>query len=564
MPNNPGYIKESPDNLPGRKTEWWHAPARNRRNNHVLRDLERDKLEIAGEGGETVAATEGDVLQFVGGQWVPIAKTALLSLTMLTDVVLVSPASGDVLTFNGADWVNEPLDNLIDLDSLSDVTIGALADGDLLVYNGGSSQWGNRNWTPASFGVGAATTRGKFEITVSDVTTFFSENQEATTTTQGWRIDRTSAANTKPQGIVWRSENSPRWELVMDGASKNLGIFDHSGGAGAWVMRVSRETDATVDLGTPKFWFGRDAADPSAENVVFTFYAGDEVNETQGMRITHLGGVNDNALGLLNRNASIKTCRFNFNTLWIMGTDILGLNNSDYFFYDNVNNQPRIFIRANSNPFPQIGIGSVNPQAALSVLLDINATANTIQRVLHAQIANTPSNRGINIEVIREAGVAVWNYIWLAAGLGSGSTVGTRVATSTGARAWGWECSDNELNLASAPSGTNQTITRPIRVDFSGGVHRIGVFNVTPFARPAAYTNSSGLTGDRTLAAYTADAENVAYTGIDNAQAGAVYATVADLNALRVAVENLRALGEDHAKWSVSQVGDLQSYGWYQ
>ena len=47
------------------------------------------------------------------------------------------------------------------------------------------------------------------------------------------------------------------------------------------------------------------------------------------------------------------------------------------------------------------------------------------------------------------------------------------------------------------------------------------------------------------LAAYTSDGEGAAYTGIDNAQAGAVYATVADLNALRVAYETLRAAYDD-------------------
>jgi len=47
------------------------------------------------------------------------------------------------------------------------------------------------------------------------------------------------------------------------------------------------------------------------------------------------------------------------------------------------------------------------------------------------------------------------------------------------------------------------------------------------------------------LNAYTSDGEGAAYTGIDNAQAGTVYATVADLNALRVAYETLRASYDD-------------------
>lgn len=47
------------------------------------------------------------------------------------------------------------------------------------------------------------------------------------------------------------------------------------------------------------------------------------------------------------------------------------------------------------------------------------------------------------------------------------------------------------------------------------------------------------------LAAYTSDAENVAYTGQNNAVVGNVYAKVSDLNQLRVAYETLRAAHDD-------------------
>jgi hypothetical protein len=49
----------------------------------------------------------------------------------------------------------------------------------------------------------------------------------------------------------------------------------------------------------------------------------------------------------------------------------------------------------------------------------------------------------------------------------------------------------------------------------------------------------------QTLNAYTSDAEGSAYTGIDNAQAGTVYAKLADLNTLRAAYETLRASYDD-------------------
>lgn len=89
---------------------------------------------------------------------------------------------------------------------------------------------------------------------------------------------------------------------------------------------------------------------------------------------------------------------------------------------------------------------------------------------------------------------------------------------------------------------------------------KLGFWGATPVARTTGYTQTYA-TASRTHAAYTADAENVAYTGIDNAQAGTVYATVADLNALRVAYENLRAAVES-AKNVLNQViDDMQTYG---
>ena len=61
---------------------------------------------------------------------------------------------------------------------------------------------------------------------------------------------------------------------------------------------------------------------------------------------------------------------------------------------------------------------------------------------------------------------------------------------------------------------------------------KLGFWNVTPVVQQA--TN-----------AYTSDGEGSAYTGIDNLQVGTVYATVADLNTLRVAYETLRASYDD-------------------
>ncbi len=84
--------------------------------------------------------------------------------------------------------------------------------------------------------------------------------------------------------------------------------------------------------------------------------------------------------------------------------------------------------------------------------------------------------------------------------------------------------------------------------------------NRTLKLNPQAYTQNF-TTADRTINAYTADDESAAYTGIDNLQVGTVYATVADVNALRVAYENLRAMAEDLLQAYTATLDDLQDEG---
>lgn len=92
------------------------------------------------------------------------------------------------------------------------------------------------------------------------------------------------------------------------------------------------------------------------------------------------------------------------------------------------------------------------------------------------------------------------------------------------------------------------------------GVARVGFLGATAQARPAPYTQSYAGTS-RTLAAYTPDAESVAYSGQNNADASASYARVVDLNALRVAYETLRASHESLLAVTNRLIDDLQGYG---
>lgn len=115
---------------------------------------------------------------------------------------------------------------------------------------------------------------------------------------------------------------------------------------------------------------------------------------------------------------------------------------------------------------------------------------------------------------------------------------------------------------AAGETNTDLTVrgsgTGGVQVSRSGG--KLAFFGATLQSRAAALTQTYS-TADRTLSAYTPDAESGAYTGIDNAQGGTPYAQLTDLNALRAAVENLRAFVEDLAQHHNAVVDDLQAYG---
>lgn len=99
-----------------------------------------------------------------------------------------------------------------------------------------------------------------------------------------------------------------------------------------------------------------------------------------------------------------------------------------------------------------------------------------------------------------------------------------------------------------------------IAIEASGSAAMIGFLGAAAVARPAAYTQTYA-TATRTRNAYTPDDESAAYTGIDNAQAGTVYATAADLNALRTAYENLRAAVENDMQVGNQIIDDQQANG---
>lgn len=96
----------------------------------------------------------------------------------------------------------------------------------------------------------------------------------------------------------------------------------------------------------------------------------------------------------------------------------------------------------------------------------------------------------------------------------------------------------------------------PIVPDWSTS---FGVYGVSPVTRTTGYTNSSGVAGAKSLAAYAANNQGSAFSGglLDLLQA----ARLTDLNTTRVALENLRTMTEAVAAQHNQLIADLKLTG---
>lgn len=104
---------------------------------------------------ETTGATPGDVLTFIGGEWVPQAASAFecadletCSISDLGDVDTAGGSAGDTLLFNGTNWT--PVSPCAALTScsigdLGDVNVDIVNPGDVLTFIGGE-------WVPQAPG----------------------------------------------------------------------------------------------------------------------------------------------------------------------------------------------------------------------------------------------------------------------------------------------------------------------------------------------------------------------------------------------------------------------------
>lgn len=190
----------------------------------------------------------------------------------------------------------------------------------------------------------------------------------------------------------------------------------------------------------------------------------------------------------------------------------------------------------------------------------VKVRTNNIERFRIDATDNGVSSLSVNLNIVHtDSGTP-------AAGFGTGLRVGFKSSTTAdqaaGRLTWEWDVATHASRASRGKLSAYYTSTERVCIDWkadsSGPL--IGFLGTAPVARPTAYTQTYS-TAARTVAAYTTDAENVAYTGIDNAQAGTVYAQLTDLNFLRVAYENLRASHDGLLQVVNSIIDDNQAYG---
>lgn len=171
----------------------------------------------------------------------------------------------------------------------------------------------------------------------------------------------------------------------------------------------------------------------------------------------------------------------------------------------------------------EVGIGSTAPASMLETLLN-NATTNATDDVItivHNSTGTPTANFGGGLRFTLKS-----------------STTADQDAMLIEAM---WSTATHASRKAFAKFHVYDTAAREcIRIAASGSAAMIGFLGASAIVRPAAYT----LTGSATRTMPTDPSG--AYTGINNAQAGTVYATVADLNTLRAVVSSLLGVERQH------------------
>lgn len=317
----------------------------------------------------------------------------------------------------------------------------------------------------------------------------------------GLWLDKTDKTSGYSHCVVYRVGGANCWAAGMDVSTNNTGnggtgnadfipAFDYTGGyddtgartvpGGIDVLRFTpAESSVTAKCTTFQIagqGAGRNVSHYFGQMVAGVNLGGIEISANVGTAYSHLL--------LTQRSATQKIAAINYNQQWLAGCDTAAANSPDFSIYDIAHSSTRLFVQSTANARALVGINQGTPLANLHIATGAAAgDYNTVQTVL-AGGYGALNNRSITLQQILDASFAV-NYLWLGGNLDATSTRAAPVANSGNGISCGIEATSSVLSLVAAPTGSAQTISRPLQVANAA----LGFFGTTPQAQPAGTTD---------------------------------------------------------------------------
>lgn len=222
---------------------------------------------------------------------------------------------------------------------------GSAPDGWVPVFSVGSSSYHAQNWVQGPFGVGlTASPTYRFEVNESPTRVFIGATTNGVVGSRGIRLDKTDKTDATPHVIGFLVNGVIQWENGQDydtnnasGRSDYVPVYCKSAnaGAGADVFRFSHEADSSVSASV-KAAMGRAVGTPRNQTEFLLVNGGDDVTALSGMTIRYWDGGNArNALNLTQRHATSKRTIINFNSQYLVGTDLNAVGAQNFWIYDN-------------------------------------------------------------------------------------------------------------------------------------------------------------------------------------------------------------------------------------
>jgi hypothetical protein len=173
-----------------------------------------------------------------------------------------------------------------------------------------------------------------------------------------------------------------------------------------------------------------------------------------------------NGLSFSNRSVVSNRAVFNLQNKWQVGVDYQNTGTEHLYFVDSNATggaKTRLYLAGNGGLTNLAGVNTDAPLSSWHVGISNDATLYDVEQTTFSSGYSTLTNRSVNIQHILDASQST-NFIWLMGTLDAASTRVTPTAASIGPVCHGIESTNAEMSLISAPSGTNQTISRVVKV----------------------------------------------------------------------------------------------------